>query len=140
MNAKILLELPGVEAGSKECGKCRWVSWSWPSSKYFCGAFVTEDGEYRVCTRLDGAFLHPLRCPKCLAAEVKVPDCPTLADLGYHILRKLGFDGLYLGKTCSCGEKENLMDKCSADLSYPPKFRAGYRQPDGTIGPKKEKP
>jgi len=128
-NAKILLELPGVEAGSKECGECeqRTLYREWA-----CDCFD------RI-TLMANEWDETLRCPACLAAEVKVPDCPTLADLGYHILRKLGFDGLYLGKTCSCGEKGNLMDKCSADLSYPPKCRAGYRQPDGTIGPKKEK-
>lgn len=135
-NSKLLIELEGVEAGSRECGECRHM-------------YQVEDGPvFSYCTNEEFAVDRDvllstspesvLRCPACLASEVKVPESPTLADLGYHILRKLGFDGLYLGKTCSCGEKGNLMDKCSADLSYPPKCRAGYRQPDGTIGPKKE--
>jgi hypothetical protein len=72
-NAKILLELPGVEAGSKECGKCRWREWEWHMSRHYCIHFLVTEGESKVCVRLEGEFPHPLRCPACLAAEEAAP-------------------------------------------------------------------
>ena len=67
-NAKLLIELEGVEAGSRECGECTHVDDhggepEWPSP---------------VCLNLDllGGYEDlkigvngPLRCPACLRAE-----------------------------------------------------------------------
>jgi len=66
-NAKLLIELKGVEAGSKECGECRHM-------------YQVEDGPvFSYCTKeefaVDSYVLlstspePPLRCPACVAAE-----------------------------------------------------------------------
>lgn len=70
MNAKLLLELTGVEAGSKGCGACRWHEWVWQTCRHICTAFLTVEAGEEICTRLEGnTFPHPLRCPACLDAE-----------------------------------------------------------------------
>ena len=67
MNAKILLELPGVEAGSKECGKCKHRYFSgWPDFITDCLKF----GDMLTPAERALPFAHNvLRCPACLAAE-----------------------------------------------------------------------
>lgn len=62
-NAKITVELGGVEAGCQECGWCKSsdkVTFEFP----FCHRFQTDLSW--ACGRL-----FSLRCPACLAAEIK---------------------------------------------------------------------
>lgn len=63
-NAKLLIELPGVEAGSKECGECGLESGhnTFDCDAVYCPAFRDEHRERTG----SGKFL---RCPACLAAE-----------------------------------------------------------------------
>jgi hypothetical protein len=68
MNAKILLELPGVEAGSKECGECRSLGNPWGMSGTYCIKF-SDVGGVDHCVKLKGDYPYILRCPACLAAE-----------------------------------------------------------------------
>jgi hypothetical protein len=88
-NAKLLIEFEGVEAGGKECGKCRWREWVWQSGKHFCSAFVITEGGVKVYTRLEGDYLHPLRCPACLAAE-EGEDMNPKADQMWMVVDEAG--------------------------------------------------
>ena len=66
MNAKLLIELEGVEAGSKECDPCC----------EYMDYHSNEYGDSAECKLFRGRNLHlkaddcsPLRCPACLKAE-----------------------------------------------------------------------
>ena len=88
MTAKILIELEGVEAGSKECGGCLHLS-DYPIDPPFVYPVCSNDalphgGGKELLRGRHGC----LRCPECLEAEVKVPDHPTLAGLGSEFPRK----------------------------------------------------
>jgi hypothetical protein len=136
MNAKILLELPGVEAGDTECDPC---------CEYLT-CYCNEDGESAECKLFRGRNLHlkaddcsPLRCPACLRAEVKVPENPTEEDLFWLGLKvAAGYDGLYnTKKGCSCFggfPPPSMFD----GPCYCKDCNPGYDQ-NGSIGPKKEK-
>lgn len=59
-NAKIIIELEGVEAGGKMCGECRLLVFT---SRFrhvppWCLFFATHDSGH-----------YPFRLPACLAAE-----------------------------------------------------------------------
>jgi hypothetical protein len=66
MNAHILLELEGVEVGSKECGGCRHIQER--SYVRFCRPFGWHL-ESSQNSGPDGLTVSSLRCPECLEAE-----------------------------------------------------------------------
>jgi hypothetical protein len=72
MNAKLLIELPGVEAGSKECGECRRIDRMIMAGNRFGAAcnmevFRNQDNLQPALDVTGNGSI--LRCPACLAAE-----------------------------------------------------------------------
>lgn len=101
MNAKLLIELTGVEAGSRECGPCDHRYWVGRTTKCRCDLFRQEDGRGYL---LGGHFPHRLRCPACLDSELKPID-KTVGKLAeqygvsfsiVHAIYERGWDDGYL--------------------------------------------
>jgi len=82
-------------------------------------------------TILDGDLIHTVKAMKRENAALACPALgpnPTARDLMIHALRQYGYDGLYQHTDGAEGLCKHFTLSC----------RAGYIQPDGSVGPEKE--